>query len=254
MSKSFILIISVLLLPFLTGLRYSPEKIKPSHEKRQFINHGVAAPFANDRGIVATVDDKGKNVVLLWLFDRRGGYGLLMIDAATGASEQFPMPFEIGGECPFSSLFSSQSKLYTLFNGNFVEFDPKKRAFPFHHKTAPGMAMGMTEDDQGSVWAITYPNSGLVSYNPKTKQLIDYGYVHKENWLQYQRYIATDDQGWVYFAIGNTNSQIVAFNPDTREAKSLLQPSERRRGTAYVYRDKNGKVYGQALKGKEVGS
>ncbi len=251
MSKFFILIISVLLLPFLTGLRCSPEKTKPSYEKGQFIDHGLAAPFANDRGIVATVDDKGRNVVLLWLFDRRGGYGLLMIDAVTGESEQFPMPFDNGGDSPFSSLFSSQGKLYTLFNGNFVEFDPKKRAFTFHHKTARRMAMGMTEDDQGKVWAVTYPNSGLVCYDPQTKQLIDYGYVHKENWNQYQRYIATDDHGWVYFAIGNTNSQIVAFNPVTRETKTVLQPSERKRGSAYVYRDKNGKVYGQALKSKD---
>jgi hypothetical protein len=250
MSKLLLLTIGVLTLPSLTGLRYPKEKIKPAPEKERFINHGVAAPFANDRGIVATVDGKGRNVVLLWLFDRRGGYGLLMIDAATGANEQFPMPFDPGGDSPFSSLFSSQGKLYTLFNGNFVEFDPKKRAFTFHHKTAPRMAMGMTEDDQGRIWAVTYPNSGLVCYDPKTRQLTDYGYVHKENWLQYQRYMATDDQGWVYFAIGNTNSQIIAFNPDTRETKTVLQPAERKRGMAYVYRDKNGKVYGQALKDK----
>lgn len=111
------------------------------------------------------------------------------------------------------------------------------------------MAMGMTEDDNGRVWAITYPNSGLVCYDPQTKQLTDYGYVHEENWRQYQRYIAVDDQGWVYFAIGNTSSQIIAFNPITREAKPLLQSSERKRGTAYVYRDQDGKVYGQAQKG-----
>jgi hypothetical protein len=251
MSKFYFLMIGIIALPFLPGLRNSKQNTIPSYEKERFTDHGVAAPFANDRGIVATVDGKGRNVVLLWLFDRRGGYGLLMIDAATGASEQFPMPFKTKGECPYSSLFSSRSKLYTLFDGNFVEFDPKKRAFTFHHKTAPGMAMGMTEDDQGRVWAVTYPNSGLVCYDPKTRQLTDYGYVHKENWQQYQRYMATDNHGWVYFAIGNTSSQIIAFNPHTHETKPLLQPSERQRGTAYVYRDKNGKVYGQALKGSK---
>lgn len=236
----------VLTLSSLTILPRSNEKLKPVDGK--FINHGVAAPFANNRGIVAAVDGQGRNVVLLWLFDRRGGYGLLMIDAATGKTEQFPMPFPPGGECPFSSLFSSKGKLYTLFNGHFVEFDPSKRAFTFSHKTAAGMAMGMTEDDKGRIWAATYPKSGLICYDPQTGQLTDYGYVHQENWAQYQRYMAADDKGWIYFAIGNTFSQIMAFNPLTRETKPILQPSQRKRGMAYVYRDNNGKVYGQALR------
>lgn len=244
MNKAFLLImLSVYLV-----MNLSPALAQERKDDR-FIDHGIAAPFANDRGVVATVDGSGRNVVLLWLFDRRGGYGLLMIDAATGASEQIPMPFDIGGDCPYASLFSSKGKLYTLFNGNFVEFDPKKRAFTFQHQTAPQMAMGMTEDDSGRVWAVTYPNSGLVCYDPRTQQLTDYGYVHDENWRQYQRYIAVDDQGWVYFAIGNTSSQIIAFNPLTGEARPLLQPLQRKRGSAYVYRDRDGKVYGQALKG-----
>ncbi|MFC7524279.1 hypothetical protein ACFQRK_10015 [Parapedobacter sp. GCM10030251] len=222
---------------------------KPRHVPLddRFTDHGVASPVSTDRGIVAAVDGQGRNVVMAWLFDVRGGYSLLVIDAATGQSEEFPMPFDNKGDSPFSSLFSSQGKLYTLFNGNFVEFDPRERAYTFHHKTAPQMAMGMTEDDQGRIWAVTYPNSGLVCYDPKIDSLTDYGYVHKENWAQYQRFVAADDTGWIYFAIGNTDSQLIAFNPTTREVKPLLQPSERKRGMAYVYRNKNGKVFGQAL-------
>lgn len=250
MKKLLLPVVGFLVLSFLSSLQSPERRVDPILEHGKFTDHGVAAPFANNRGIVAAVDAQGRNVVLLWLFDRRGGYGLLMIDAQTGASEQFPMPFDPGGECPFSSIFSSQGKLYTLFNGYFVEFDPKKRAFTFHHKTARGMAMGMTEDDQGRIWAVTYPYSGVVCYDPGSQQLTDYGYVHKENWFQYQRYVAVDDKGWVYFAIGNTSSQIIAFNPDTRETKAILKPTERERGMAYVYRDKNGKVYGRALNDK----
>src|SRR5690606_39571984 len=57
-----------------------------------FVDHGVASPISNHRGTVATVDGDGRNVVLVWLFDHRGGYALLMIDAETGESEEVTMP------------------------------------------------------------------------------------------------------------------------------------------------------------------
>ncbi len=63
--------------------------------------HGVATPVSNHRGTVATVDGDGRNVVLVWLFDYRGGYALLLIDAETGKSEEFPVPFPPGGDCPY---------------------------------------------------------------------------------------------------------------------------------------------------------
>ncbi|GGG85798.1 hypothetical protein GCM10007415_18990 [Parapedobacter pyrenivorans] len=225
----------------------SSEKPQRAHADDRFVDHGVASPVSTNRGVVATVDGQGRNIVMAWLFDVRGGYSLLVIDEETGESEEFPMPFDTAGDSPFSSLFSSQGKLYTLFNGNFVEFDPETRAYTFHKKTAPQMAMGMTEDDQGRIWAVTYPNSGLVCYDPEIDSLTDYGYVNKENWAQYQRYMAADDTGWIYFALGNTNSQLLAFNPDSREVRPLLPTTERKRGMAYVYRNRNGKVFGQAL-------
>lgn len=216
-----------------------------------FYDHGVASPISNHRGTVATVDGAGRNVVLVWLFDHRGGYALLMIDAATGKSQEFPMPFAPGQDTPYASILSSNNKFYTLFNGNFAEFDPVKRGFTFHKSTMPKMAMAMTEDDQGRIWAVTYPNSGVVSFDPKTRQLKDYGYVHKENWPQYQRAMAADDKGWIYFGLGNTATQLVAFDPATGKARTILSEAERRRGLAHLYRDQNGKVYGQALPGKE---
>ncbi len=216
-----------------------------------FLHHGVATPVSNHRGTVATVDGEGRNVVLVWLFDHRGGYALLMIDAETGKSEEFPMPFPPGGDCPYSSILSTQNKFYTHFNSHFVEFDPEKRAFTFCHKTAPQMAMGMTEDDNGVIWSVTYPSSGVVSFDPNTRKFTDYGHVHDENWRQYQRHVAADDQGWIYFGIGSTASQIIAFDPRTGKAKPMLPESERVKGSGYVYRDMDGKVYGHSGSGGE---
>jgi len=211
-----------------------------------FRHHGVATPVSNHRGIVATVDGQDRNVALVWLFDHRGGYALLMVDAETGQSTEYPVPFPPGGDCPYASILSSRNRFYTHFNGYFAEFDPAKQAFTFHQQTKPQMAMAMTEDDQGLIWSVTYPNSGLVSYAPATGQLVDYGYLNQENWAQYQRSIAADDAGWVYFGIGNTESQIVAFDPRSRQATAIVPKAERGKGNAAVIRDLNGKVYGQA--------
>lgn len=168
-----------------------------------FQHHGVATPVSNHRGIVATVDGEGRNVLLVWLYDHRGGYALLLIDAETGKAEQFPMPFPPGGDGPFASILSSANKFYTHFNSHICEFDPVKRAFTFHHKTKPQMAMSMT----------------------------------------------ADDAGWVYFSIGSTASLILSFDPQTGQAKPMIPESERGKGYVSVYRDLDGKVYGQATPG-----
>ncbi len=218
-----------------------------------FLHHGVATSASNHRGTVATVDGQGRNVVLLWLFDNRGGYALLWLDAETGKAQEFPMPFPPGGDCPYASILSSRNKFYTHFNSHFAEFDPGKRAFTFFKKTLPQMAMSMTEDDAGRIWLASYPQSGVVSFDPNTAELKDYGHVHKENWRQYPRSIAADDQGWIYFGIGNTLSHLIALDPKTGTARAMISEAERARGTGYVYRGTDGKVYGQAVSGAKGG-
>lgn len=220
-----------------------------------FRDHGVAVPISNERGTVVTVDGQGRKVMLVLLMDHRGGHGLLMLDVETGKAEQFPMPFPPPGasvDSPYASLLSNGNKLYTHFNSRFAEFDPAKRAFTFcSEKTTPWFAMGMTEDDDGVIWSVAYPQDGVVSFNPKTREFKDYGEVYKQNWSQYPGSVAADDAGWIYFGLGYTASQIVAFDRTSGKAKPILDEAERKKGHAYVYRDLDGKVYGQPLKGGE---
>jgi outer membrane protein assembly factor BamB len=215
-----------------------------------FLHHGIATPASNARGMVATVDGNGRDVMLVWLFDHRGGYALLVIDAETGESHEYATPFPPGGDCPYASLLSSRNRYYTHFNSHFVEFDPVQRKFTFFAKTTPQMAMSMTEDDQGLIWAATYPGCGLLSYNPQTGELKDYGSVHQENWAQYPRSLAADDKGYIYFGIGYTLGQIFAFDPATGRATPIGAAEERGHGMGMVYRDVNGKVYGTPTSGE----
>ncbi|MDO8542355.1 MAG: hypothetical protein Q7S40_18100 [Opitutaceae bacterium] len=119
-----------------------------------------------------------------------------------------------------------------------------KRAFTFAGKTRPRMAMSMTEADDGTIWSASYPDSGLVSFNPKTREFKDHGTLNKENWLQYPRSVAVDDAGWVYVGIGSTAGQIIIFDPRSEKARALFAPPERTQGYASVYRDVDGSVYG----------
>lgn len=211
-----------------------------------FAHHGVATAVSHPRGIVATKDGHGRDIVLVWLYDHRGCYELLLIDAETGKTEEFPIPAETDGDAPFASILSSGNLFFTHFGNHFYEFDPVQRKFTFTHKTAPQMAMGMTEDDNGIIWSVSYPQSGVVSFNPKTREFKDYGHVYKQDWSQYQRPVACDDKGWLYFGIGNTASQIIAFDPKTAKATPLLKDNERAHGSGSVTRDLNGKVYGHS--------
>ena len=218
-----------------------------------FFHHGVATPVSNHRGTVATADGVGRDVVLVWLFDHTGGYALLSIDAETGAANEEAMPFPSGGDCPFASVLSSRNRYYTHFNGHFAEYDPEKGKFTFHHESAAQMAMSMTEDDGGCIWAATYPNSGVVKFDPDTSEFVDYGHVYEQNWRQYPRSVAADDSGWIYFGIGNTLNQLIALDPDTGRALPLIPDQDRRQGAANVYRDLDGRVYAELLSGSDTG-
>ncbi len=216
-----------------------------------FMDHGVATPMSNHRGTVATVDGEGRNVVLLWLLDHTGCNSLLVIDAETGSTRQRAIPFPSRGDSPFASILSRENRFYSHFGSHFVEYDPIADEFTFFHETVPQMAMSMTEDDSGVIWSATYPQSGLASYNPATGEFRDYGQLYKQNWAQYPRSIAADDQGWIYFGVGSTASQIIAVNPETGEATPILPEDERAQAFASVYRDENGKVYGRDGSGRD---
>ncbi|MBI5692704.1 MAG: hypothetical protein HZC55_21715 [Verrucomicrobia bacterium] len=211
-----------------------------------FTDHGVATPLSQHRGMVATVDGSGRDVMLVWLYDHRGGYALLMIDALTGRTEQFATPYPWAGDGPFASLLSSRNRYYTHFGSHFSEFDPVRRAFTFFEKTAPQMAMSLTEADDGTIWAATYPNCGLVSFDPSSRRCRDHGSLNRENWRQYPRSIATDGAGWVYVGLGSTSGQIIGFDPETGTRKALLAPDLRTHGYGTVSRGSGDRVYGQA--------
>lgn len=221
--------------------------VQDSENDSKFHDHGMAVPISALRGGVA-VKDQGKGpCVLAWLQDNSGCSSLLSINTRTAESKQIPTPVSSEGDAPFASLLSRDNRFYTYFNSHLFEFDSLSETFTFAGKAGPKTAMSLTEDDQGRIWIATYPNCSLISYNPETRIMKDYGPIHTESWDQYPYYIAADDAGWVYVALGYAGTQIVAFNPATGKSHTVLPESERQNGMAYLYRDHDGKVYGRPL-------
>jgi streptogramin lyase len=211
-----------------------------------FKDHGVAAPVSRSRGAAATVDGQGNRIVVIWLADHRGCTSLLVVDAATGKSEQITVPVR-RSDSPFSVLLSSDNKWYSLFGSRLFQFDPATRKFTSTADTPPGMAMGTFEDASGVIWFGLYPSAHLVSFDPKTQKLEDYGPLNQENWPQYPSYIARDSQGWVYMGIGTGRAQIIAFNPQTKESRKLIPEDKRPQGaTGAVFLATDGQVYATA--------
>ncbi|KAF0977671.1 hypothetical protein FDP41_002993 [Naegleria fowleri] len=167
--------------------------------------------------------------------------------ANTGVTRQFNYFSQaLTAQTPvFASLLSKDGQYYyNHFRDYFMQFDTLSMSFTYIIQTSHGTSMGMTEDDSGVVRSATHPNSGLVSFNPKTRQFRDYGFVYKQTWYMYQRTIAADDLGLIYIAIGSAKSQFVCFHPNTTQSWPLLCESQRIAGSPWLYRDNDGKVYG----------
>lgn len=217
-----------------------------------FADHGVPTQVAQTRGIVSTTGPAGEDVVLTWLQDWRGGFSLMMVNATTGATEQFQTPFDPNGDEPAAVYLSSKNRFYTLFNNYFIEFDVATKRFSFVGQTQGKTAMSLTEDGGGRIWAATYPNNQLVAYTPDSGAVEEYGAVANESWAQYPRSIAVDQQGWVYVGTGMAASQIYAFNPTSRTAQPLIPTPQRISGQAVVTQADTNVVYGSNGNGRYI--
>lgn len=200
-------------------------RAQPAASQAGFASHGVPVPLAQPRGIVSTVDGEGRDVVLVWLQDHRGGYSLLQVDAETGVWVQVDVPFNPGEDEPFAVWLSSKNRLYTLFNHQFLEFDVASRRFTLVRRTRGKTAMSLTEDRDGTIWAATYPDNSLVGYDPVKGILTGFGPLAEQDWPQYPRSMAADAQGWIYVGVGTVTAQIHAFHPASGARRSLLPSS-----------------------------
>jgi len=220
-----------------------------------FINHGVAAPVSEGRGILATRDSKGAPWIVVLARDRVGSgvrVSFVVINALNGESQQYWYPTasssataEASGDV-FQVMRARSGRIYCTIGSRFVEFNLDTRQWTFEGDT-DGMAMSLAEGPDGVVYISTYPHSMLYSFHPQTRQLQKLGQLDPAE--KYPFKLAVNGDGWVYAGIGTARANVVAFNLATHQVVQLVPEKSRRRGDGLVYLSSDGNVYGRAVNG-----
>jgi dienelactone hydrolase len=218
-----------------------------------FADLGIAAPVTESRGVVVTRDAKGRSLAVACLLDMSPLGSLLVTDIDTGETRQYEFPESTRSErfavwAPYASLLSRNGRFYTFAGKTLLEFDVDERKFSFSGVPAPTeecyTGTAMIDGPDGRIYGGSYPNSHLVSFDPKTRDMKDHGRMDPRE--HYPSNMAVDSAGWLYCGIGTARFNIVAFNPKTGEMRQLVPEKVRALGTARVFRGADGRVYGEA--------
>lgn len=213
-----------------------------------FTDHGVAVPVAENRGIAITRNANSKNLVIACSLDNSAQGWILVTDIDTGETRQYYYPEGVPNSAPFASLLSRNGRFYTCAGPTLLEFDPTSCEWTFHGVPAPSEAAytreAFADSQDGRIYAGSYPNCHLISFDPLTKEMIDHGPMDAQE--HYLSYLAVDPSGWVYCGIGTARYNIIAYNPKTGERRQIVNEEERKLGNGYVYLGTDGKAYGCA--------
>jgi len=172
---------------------------------------------------------------------------VVAVDPETGDFQVFPnpAPTEYGARC---MTVGPDGKIYlgTLPYAHFLVLDPQQGTLTDLGRPSKteqyiwDLAFG----PDGRLYGATYPQAKLVRYDPATGALEDLGRMDPVQ--QYAHYVAASDDGFVYTGIGTSQSNIAAYRIATGERRSILPAQYQGVGQAWVYRGKDGKVYGRA--------
>jgi len=216
-------------------------------EGGRFESLGLPVRVAGLMGCIVGPNGRGGEA-LYFNFNQAGApLFLVQVDPDTGEARQFNAP-EGPGAWAFVAV--PDEKLY-LGRGDgalILRVDPRQPEKGIEVVGKPSL----TEEylwqfdvgKDGRLYAGTYPNAKLVSYDPATGKMEDLGRLHPTE--MYARNLAVGPNGKVYVGIGTAKGDLVVFDPKTRTHRSILP--ERLRGaagvgTVAVTRRSDGRVY-----------
>ncbi len=169
---------------------------------------------------------------------------LLSIDPLTGETEQYTAA-HTGN--PYGILFAANGKLYVSTGGSGQDrvycFDPATRTLEYLGRPTETehVVWTLAEGDDGRIWGGTYPNSKLISIDPETHELRDWGRISPTQ--PYVRFV--DAKGpYVYCNCGPSHPEVWAFDTRTGEKTEIL-PERLRQFLRYGYVQKraDGELY-----------
>ena len=169
--------------------------------------HGVASGASRARGI-SIVGGRERTMVTAWLADFRGCRSLLCADADTGSYQEYTFDTPTKRSVPYAHLISSSLKIYSMFGERFIEFDPLARTIETKRILGEqGAAMAMTEGNDGRIWAATFPDGLLYSFDPSTKTVSPPFSILSASWPLYPRSLVAQGK-WLYVGYGFKESRL----------------------------------------------
>ncbi len=187
---------------------------------------------------------------LYFNFNQTGGkLFLVQVDPDSGEAQQFNAP---EGPGAWALICGPDGKIYlgTWDGGLILRLDPSQPDKGIQVLGKPSA----TEEylwqydvgKEGKLYACTYPQAKLVSFDPKTGAMEDLGRMHPTE--MYARSLAVGPNGKVYVGIGTEKGDLVVFDPATKDHRSLIPPGLRGAAgwkTVTVSRRKDGNVYAE---------
>jgi streptogramin lyase len=187
---------------------------------------------------------------LYFNFNQTGGkLFLVQVDPDTGQAQQFNAP---EGPGAWALIAGPDERIYlgTWDGGLILRFDPRQPGKGVEVIGKPSATESylwqFDTGKDGKLYACTYPEAKLVSFDPKSGAMADLGRMHPTE--MYSRSLAVGPNGKIYVGIGTAKGDLVVFDPATGQHRSLLPPGLRGSegwAAAGVSRRSDGQVYAE---------
>lgn len=169
---------------------------------------------------------------------------LLVIDPLTGEAVQHTS--EHPGN-PYGILFAQNGRLYVSTGGSGADrvycYDPAVGELEYLGRPAgtEDVVWTLAEGDDGTIWGGTYPNAKLISIDPETHELRDWGRISPTQ--KYVRFL--DAKGpYVYCNCGPSHAEVWAFDTRTGEKTEILpERFQEHLRYGYVQKRADGEIY-----------
>lgn len=200
-------------------------------------------------GCIAGPNGRGGEALYFNFNQISGKLFLVQVDPDTGEARQFNAP---EGPGAWALIAGPDERIYlgTWDGGLVLRFDPKHpdKGIEVVGKPSPTEEYLWQYDlgKDGKLYACTYPQAKLVSFDPKTGAMEDLGRMHPTE--MYSRSVAVGPNGKIYLGVGTEKGDLVVFDPATKQHRSLLPPGlEGTEGwtTVGVSRRSDGNVYAE---------
>jgi len=203
-----------------------------------------AVVFGNSQGCLAKSPAGHAGMFYIPYYSTTGG-ALVGIHPRSGEHVQLPLPSQGG----YGTAVGADGAVYVggVNPGNLYRFDPASGKIENLGGSQFGgsyiWACAASPDGQ-KIYAACYPTAGLLEYDLASGALRDLGRMSATE--KYARSVSVDAQGKVWVGVG-THADLVVWDPNTNEHRSVLPSEYRHNSCAYNVSASGNHVFAELL-------